>query len=214
MKTRNGITYNPHTHQLPGCITTSASANIHHSGKRSYSLRENACFQTFPPHYKFCEPGIAKQIGDALPPAIWAQFLGNCVKALEDFDNGIDRGNFSPYSPSVGMKRVGTPNMNTNPPVIDLDAEDIDDSPIAIKAPLRSKSRPLSEASRYSATATLSPGSERSVTLGPEPKEERKVSAVSSDWSAPYGYGSEEGAKKSVTDPRGGRMSKEVIVLD
>ncbi|TPX14502.1 uncharacterized protein E0L32_005466 [Thyridium curvatum] len=57
-------------------ITCSGGQNYHYKGHRDFTLREYACLQGFPTAYKFAEPCVKKQIGNAFPPV--------CVKVLYD----------------------------------------------------------------------------------------------------------------------------------
>ncbi|KAF1989109.1 S-adenosyl-L-methionine-dependent methyltransferase, partial [Aulographum hederae CBS 113979] len=102
---RTELAYGATRHQLVGCITTHGSKNTHHSGLRSHTPRELARFQTFPDAHIFIgtEEGrqdqsnktgvtnVFRQIGNAVPPAIWALFLQECIRTLEDYDAGRER---------------------------------------------------------------------------------------------------------------------------
>lgn len=56
--------------RLAGTITTSGSTSYHPSGKRSFTLREYACLQSFPKMHRFkgTSTAIKRQIGNAFPP--------------------------------------------------------------------------------------------------------------------------------------------------
>jgi DNA (cytosine-5)-methyltransferase 1 len=76
---------------LKGCITTSGGDNYHYSGKRKYTPREMALFQSFPYDYQFFgRPTQAmKQVGNAFPPVIAEAMYKTIRTTLEAFDDGL-----------------------------------------------------------------------------------------------------------------------------
>ncbi|KAJ4994344.1 Modification methylase HphIA [Stagonosporopsis vannaccii] len=82
--------YDPHGF-LKGCITTSGGDNYHYDGKRRYTVREMALFQTFPYDYQFSgtRTQAMKQVGNAFPPAIAEAIFKNVAMTLEAFDEGL-----------------------------------------------------------------------------------------------------------------------------
>lgn len=76
---------------LKGCITTSGGDNYHFSGKRKYTPREMALFQSFPYDYQFFgRPTQAmKQVGNAFPPVIAEAMYKTIITTLEAFDEGL-----------------------------------------------------------------------------------------------------------------------------
>lgn len=76
---------------LKGCITTSGGDNYHYSGKRKYTPREMALFQSFPYHYQFSgRPTQAmKQVGNAFPPVIAEAMYRTIKMTLEAYDDGL-----------------------------------------------------------------------------------------------------------------------------
>ncbi|KAK6342170.1 hypothetical protein TWF730_001649 [Orbilia blumenaviensis] len=67
-------------------------AKVHPSGKRPFTPREYATFQTFPHTYKFSETSdtsIIKQVGNAWPPKFAQSIYEAIVKHLERLDSEI-----------------------------------------------------------------------------------------------------------------------------
>lgn len=88
----NWIPYDPQQKTLP-CIMASSQdsrpgkpANIHYSGRRKWTLKELAHFQSFPQNYKFDyeskKKDVETQIGNAVPPMIWKMIMEEIVKSL------------------------------------------------------------------------------------------------------------------------------------
>lgn len=66
---------------------------VHPNGKRPFTPRELATFQTFPVDYKFshtCDTSIIKQIGNAWPPRFAESIYRAIVKHLERLDSETD----------------------------------------------------------------------------------------------------------------------------
>ncbi|KAF1929411.1 S-adenosyl-L-methionine-dependent methyltransferase [Didymella exigua CBS 183.55] len=76
---------------LKGCITTGGGDNYHFSGKRRYTPREMALFQSFPYEYQFSgRPSQAmKQVGNAFPPGIAEAMYRTIRMTLEAYDDGL-----------------------------------------------------------------------------------------------------------------------------
>lgn len=71
---------------LARCITTGGGHMIHPSGTRDFTHREFACLQGFPLEHRFCERGVKKQIGNAVPPIVAMAILESVKKALMEED--------------------------------------------------------------------------------------------------------------------------------
>ncbi|CAD0084876.1 unnamed protein product [Aureobasidium vineae] len=72
-----------------GCITTSGGQNNWHpSGKRHFTEREYACFQTFPLDHVFVgtRSSVVQQIGNAVPPAFSQKLFESIHKTFEEVD--------------------------------------------------------------------------------------------------------------------------------
>lgn len=77
--------------QQANCVTCGGGKNYHPSGKRNYTNRELACFQTFPLWHLF-DPGLTigrKQVGNAVPPRLAKVMYHEILKSLKETD-GID----------------------------------------------------------------------------------------------------------------------------
>jgi DNA (cytosine-5)-methyltransferase 1 len=72
------------------CITTSGGGNAHWSGLYPLTPRHMAKLQTFRNSYKFCgeRTQIRKQVGNALPPVVWARFVGEIKETLQKWMAG------------------------------------------------------------------------------------------------------------------------------
>lgn len=85
--------------KLMNCIVTGGTI-VHPSGLRSITIRERAALNGFPPNFKFPALGekannekisygtIRKQIGNAVPPLVWKQFMAKVKECLDDFKDG------------------------------------------------------------------------------------------------------------------------------
>ena len=81
--------YDPH--RLAKCITTNGGqTNYHPSGLRNFSPRERARLQTFRNAYRFTGTvgEVNRQVGNAVPPAVWRCFMGSVAQCLRDFAHG------------------------------------------------------------------------------------------------------------------------------
>lgn len=76
---------------LKGCITTSGGDNYHYSGKRKYTPREMALFQSFPYDYQLFggKTQAMKQVGNAFPPVIAEAMYKTIKMTLKAFDDGV-----------------------------------------------------------------------------------------------------------------------------
>ena len=78
--------------QVP-CITCSGSVQ-HPNGRRQLSVREIAAVTGFGPDLKLpsrntmTKTKVRQQIGNAVPPMIWEQVIGNIIQTMKDFDDG------------------------------------------------------------------------------------------------------------------------------
>lgn len=83
--------YDARNSLLPGCITGGGGQNFHYSGKRRFTVREYSLLQGFPMFHEFAGNSKAAmlQVGNAFPPVVASKFFEQCVKTLEDFDNGL-----------------------------------------------------------------------------------------------------------------------------
>ncbi|TIA86228.1 S-adenosyl-L-methionine-dependent methyltransferase [Aureobasidium pullulans] len=82
------LPYSPHQ-LVRGCITTSGGLNNwHYSGKRHYTEREFACFQTFPLDHVFIgnRTSVVQQVGNAVPPAFSSKLYASIRKCFEEVD--------------------------------------------------------------------------------------------------------------------------------
>lgn len=83
--------YDAHTAKS-ACITRNGGTKPHPSGKRPFTPREMASLQGFRETYEFTGSGITQvktQIGNAIPPNVWAHYIRACVVTLEQFDAGV-----------------------------------------------------------------------------------------------------------------------------
>ncbi len=94
---------------------TTGGGDYHPSGKRTFTLREFAALQGFPPHHEFVGRGIRKQIGNAFPPpsvkALYYHIRGWLLK-----EDGIKE--------AIGRREVA---LLENVPEEQEDADDNDD---------------------------------------------------------------------------------------
>jgi hypothetical protein len=77
--------------RLAKCITTNGGqTNYHPSGLRNFSPRERARLQTFRNAYRFTGTvgEVNRQVGNAVPPAVWRGFMGSVAQCLRDFAHG------------------------------------------------------------------------------------------------------------------------------
>lgn len=80
--------YDPHTAKS-ACITRNGGTKLHPSVKRPFTPREMASLQGFRESYEFTCSGITQiktQIGNAIPPNVWAHYIRACVDTLEQLD--------------------------------------------------------------------------------------------------------------------------------
>ncbi|QDS77954.1 hypothetical protein FKW77_001612 [Venturia effusa] len=79
---------------LARCITRNGGKTPHPSGLRTFTPREMANLQGFPEWYEFVGNGgtgiteVREQIGNAIPPQVWARYIKSIVNTLEKFDAG------------------------------------------------------------------------------------------------------------------------------
>ncbi|TLD20182.1 S-adenosyl-L-methionine-dependent methyltransferase [Venturia nashicola] len=87
-------TYDART-AMAKCITRNGGTTPHPSGLRPFTPREMANLQGFPEWYEFVGNGgtgitqVKKQIGNAIPPQVWAVYIRSIVDTLEKFDSGL-----------------------------------------------------------------------------------------------------------------------------
>ncbi|KAK2785686.1 hypothetical protein FQN53_007473 [Emmonsiellopsis sp. PD_33] len=84
------VPFNPHI-QAKTITCNGGEGNYHPSGERSFTHREMACLQTFPPRYKFCGANTVKQIGNAVPPMLARAMFEHIRKSLERADGVAPR---------------------------------------------------------------------------------------------------------------------------
>ncbi|KAJ5722241.1 C-5 cytosine methyltransferase [Penicillium malachiteum] len=61
-------------------------ANYHPSGKRSFTVREAACLQTFPMDFQLCGRSRRKQVGNAVPPRFAEALFREVCRSLRETD--------------------------------------------------------------------------------------------------------------------------------
>ncbi|KAJ6021176.1 C-5 cytosine methyltransferase [Penicillium herquei] len=61
-------------------------ANYHPSGKRSFTVREAACLQTFPMDFQLCGRSRRKQVGNAVPPRFAEAIFREVRRSLRETD--------------------------------------------------------------------------------------------------------------------------------
>ncbi|KAJ5737086.1 uncharacterized protein N7483_002211 [Penicillium malachiteum] len=61
-------------------------ANYHPSGKRSFTVREAACLQTFPMDFQLCGRSRRKQVGNAVPPLFAEAIFREVRRSLRETD--------------------------------------------------------------------------------------------------------------------------------
>ncbi|KAJ5709746.1 hypothetical protein N7493_010037 [Penicillium malachiteum] len=61
-------------------------ANYHPSGKRSFTVREAACLQTFPMDFQLCGRSRRKQVGNAVPPRFAEALFREVRRSLRETD--------------------------------------------------------------------------------------------------------------------------------
>jgi hypothetical protein len=88
---------------------------------RKLTPRELACIQGFRWNYEFHgnRTAVQKQIGNAVPPYVWKQFVEQITGTLDDFYDGkIDQfGNAVPQQPSTASSmRYANPSRGIMPP--------------------------------------------------------------------------------------------------
>jgi hypothetical protein len=77
--------------RLAKCVTTNGGQmNYHPCGKRSFTPRERARLQTFRNSYEFVGTvgEVNRQVGNAVPPAVWRRFMAVVASTLRDFGHG------------------------------------------------------------------------------------------------------------------------------
>lgn len=85
--------------QFAPCVTTRSAKNSktqpwHPSGLRPWTVREYAALNSFPPNFNFPPASevtaskLLHQIGNAVPPLVWQQFMTKVNKCLIDFQDG------------------------------------------------------------------------------------------------------------------------------
>ncbi|KAJ5263410.1 hypothetical protein N7478_011015 [Penicillium angulare] len=83
---------NAHREEYPAdrpahTLTCSGGAgNYHPSGKRSFTIREAACIQTFPMNFEFCGSRRRLQIGNAVPPRFAKAIYREVCRSLRETD--------------------------------------------------------------------------------------------------------------------------------
>ncbi|KAF2671800.1 S-adenosyl-L-methionine-dependent methyltransferase [Microthyrium microscopicum] len=82
--------YDPERKRSIGCLTTKSNLLGHWNGFRALTPRECACCQEFPIDciFKGSKTQIVKQIGNAVPPKVWSQFVKSIMKTLQDWRDG------------------------------------------------------------------------------------------------------------------------------
>ncbi|KAK8174804.1 hypothetical protein BC567DRAFT_250178 [Phyllosticta citribraziliensis] len=99
----------PDKHSTRTLLTNNEGDVYHWSGRRKYTIREMACLQGFPTYHRFVgtRADMRRQIGNAVPPNVFAKIMAECIKVLKRVDG----------------YRAARP-RHDSPPVLHLDASD------------------------------------------------------------------------------------------
>ncbi|KAK8166626.1 S-adenosyl-L-methionine-dependent methyltransferase, partial [Phyllosticta citrichinensis] len=78
----------PDKHSTRTLLTNNEGDVYHWSGRRKYTIREMACLQGFPTYHQFVgtRSDMRRQIGNAVPPNVFAKIMAECIKVLKRVD--------------------------------------------------------------------------------------------------------------------------------